>query len=80
MGNTLLLFFKSTIDSLTACLAISLFSGNPRRVSSPAFTLELGGPFSKIPDNSFTLKILLTASSNLSIGIVPSFTCCNVLS
>ena len=80
IGKVWLLFFKSTKDSLTALLAIFLFSGRANLDSSPAFNLELGRPFSKIPEAIFTLRILLTASSNLSIDIVPSLTCFRVLS
>ena len=80
IGNILLLFFKRTNDSLTACRAIFLFLGRARRFSFPAFGRELGGPFLKIPELILTLKILLTASSNLSIEIVPFLTCFSVLS
>ena len=59
---------------------MALLFGKLKSDSSPAFGRELGIPFSKIPEDIFTLNILLTASSNLFIGIVPSLTCINVFS
>ena len=68
-------FFNRTKDFLTASLATSLCSTEPKKFDLPDDALIEGRPFSNIPARIFTRKILDTASLTRAIGIIPSFTC-----
>ena len=78
-GNKLLLFFSSTKDSRTACLAIALCSGAPNNCFWLAYLRFDGSPLLNNPERIFTRKIRLTASSIRSMGIMSFSTCSIVL-
>ena len=79
-GSVFDLFFSKTSDSLTACLATSLWLSLPIRERSPDSGLFAGLGLSNNPALTFTRKIRRTASSMRDIAMVPSLTCASVFS